>query len=110
MLYAAPGPAERSVFSEHYPSLWHTKLNARRAVHQAAATWNDFVQIRFDDGRVERYDLATDPGGLHPLAALPAGAQDFDTALEPWLAPKREARPHERAGANDALQMLGYGK
>ncbi len=109
-LFGADNSADRVVFSEHYPTLWHVTNNPKRSVHLTAAVWRNFVQIRGDDGRTERFDLGADPREEHPLESFPPEVPDLGLQLESWTAPQRLNTPRDRKRTIDALNMLGYGK
>ena len=98
---------DRIVFAEHYPTAWHTRNNPRRAVHQTAAFWGALKQIRYDDGRLELYDLAADPREERPIDGSPADAPDLAQELRGWTArPRPQGR--DRRKIVEALESLGY--
>lgn len=109
-LFFAQAAEERVVFSEHYPTLWHVTNNPKRAIHTTAAVWKNFVELRGDDGRTERFDLGADPREEHPLDSFPPEVPDLGLQLESWIAPRRLNTPRDRKRTIDALNMLGYGK
>jgi hypothetical protein len=109
-LFGADHSADRVIFSEHYPTLWHVTNNSKRAIHTTAAVWKNFVELRGDDGRTERFDLDADPREEHPLDSFPSEVPDLGLQLESWIAPRRLDTPRDRKRTIDALNMLGYGK
>ncbi len=109
-LFGADSSVDRVIFSEHYPTLWHVTNNSKRAIHTTAAAWKNFVQLRGDDGRTERFDLGADPREEHPLESFPPEVPDLGLQLERWIAPRRLNTPRDKKRTIDALNMLGYGK
>lgn len=69
----------------------------------------DHVRLAGDDGSEELYDLAADPGQLHPLDA-PAWAEGVRARAEAWFVatPLVSPAPFDGAVDTEALEALGY--
>ena len=100
------GPADRTVFAEHYrDKLWIEKFGERFDRDLIAVYWGNFKYIWASNGKHELYNVSGEPQESHNLIhQLPATVTAMDEEI------KKRLPQFESSKARNDLLQVGDGK